>query len=480
MLNKIDIKSELQKYWGYDDFRYPQGEIIQTLLTGKDALVIMPTGWGKSLCFQLPALLKTGLTLVVSPLIALMENQVWELREKRLKAALLHSQIDKNKRNQVFHSIVKQQLRLLYLSPETLLSSAVWSVICQPQIEINGLILDEAHCLAQWSESFRPAYRRLGAIRHTLSKLKSNQNQIAIAAFTATADRETQTIIKDSLKLKNPQQFIINPYRQNLKLKIKISWTPKGKKKQLINFIKTHQKQSGLIYVRSRKTSELLANLLQEIGYKNSAYHAGLNALERRKIETKWLKEEIQFVVCTSAFGMGINKSNLRWICHYQAPLLLSEYIQEIGRGGRDGQLTETLTLVSEPTGIFNSEDQKLRQFFLQQLSQKYQKALAISTQIPSSGNLINLQQKFPNYELYLAILNSANQLIWHDPFSYQITNKVTSKSIQNLMARQTKLSQKTKEFLYTKQCRWQFLLHTFGFNQSNNFRCGHCDNCLI
>jgi ATP-dependent DNA helicase RecQ len=473
-----EVKTAFKKYWGYDDFRHPQGEIIKTLLEGKDVLIIMPTGWGKSICFQLPALLKTGLTLIISPLVALMENQVGELQQKQLPAALLHSEIPKSERQKTLQLIEKQQLRLLYLSPETLLSLPVWERITNPNIVINGLILDEAHCLAQWGETFRPAYRRLGVIRPTLLKSKPPETKIAIAAFTATADLETQKIIKETLSLKNPQEFIVNPYRQNLHLNVKVNWTPRGKKRQLINFLKSQQNQSGLLYVRSRKNSELLANLLQQLGYKNSAYHAGLSAIQRRKIEREWLKENIQFVVCTSAFGMGINKSNIRWVCHYQAPQLLSEYIQEIGRGGRDGNPTEILTLISEPTGFFNPEDRQLRQFFLEQIEKKYQKALEIASQIPQASSLDYIQKKYPNYELYLAILNSGNKLIWPDPFSYKIIEKVSPNSLRFLRDRQRKLNQQTRDFLYTKQCRWQFLLTAFGLNRNDHFKCGHCDNC--
>jgi ATP-dependent DNA helicase RecQ len=472
------VKSAFQKIWGYENFRPPQGEIIKTLLEGKDALIIMPTGGGKSICFQLPALLKKGLTLVVSPLVALMENQVRELLCQQLPAALLHSEIPKYQRQQTLQAITKQQLRLLYLSPETLLSKPVWEVISRPEIVVNGLILDEAHCLAQWGETFRPTYRRLGVVRPTLLKDKPPGTKIAIAAFTATADPETQTIIKETLALNNPHQFLLSPYRSNLNLKVKISWTPRGRKQQIVNFINSQNKQSGLLYVRSRKDSEFLSNFLQNLTYNNAAYHAGLTATDRRKIEEDWLIGKIQFVVCTSAFGMGINKSNLRWICHYHSPLLLSEYIQEVGRGGRDGKPTEALTLISEPTGFLNPEDRRLRQFFCQKIEKEYQKALQISRQIPAHGNLDFPKEKYSDYQLSLAILNSAKQLIWPDPFSYKLIERTPVKSVKYLLERQKKLYQQTRDYLKTKKCRWGFLLTAFGFNKDRNFRCGHCDNC--
>jgi ATP-dependent DNA helicase RecQ len=202
-------RSAFQKIWGYEDFRPPQGEIIQSLLAKKDALIIMPTGGGKSICFQLPALLQTGLTLVVSPLVALMENQVEELRERNLPAALLHSELPSDKRRITLQALRRQELRLLYLSPETLLSKPVWETLCQPQVVINGLILDEAHCLVQWGETFRPAYRRLGTVRPALLKAKQLGTNIALAAFTATADPLAQTKIREVLQLQEPAVFCL-------------------------------------------------------------------------------------------------------------------------------------------------------------------------------------------------------------------------------------------------------------------------------
>ncbi|MEK0186446.1 MAG: ATP-dependent DNA helicase RecQ, partial [Oscillatoriales cyanobacterium] len=193
-------RAAFQKIWGYADFRPPQAEIVTSLLTGKDTLIIMPTGGGKSICFQLPALLQTGLTLVVSPLVALMENQVQELRDRHLPAALIHSQLPRHQQRQTMQSLQQNKLRLLYLSPETLLSKSVWEIISQPHIQINGLILDEAHCLVQWGETFRPAYRRLGTVRSALLQTKPEGSKIAIAAFTATANPAAQKIIKNVLQ----------------------------------------------------------------------------------------------------------------------------------------------------------------------------------------------------------------------------------------------------------------------------------------
>jgi ATP-dependent DNA helicase RecQ len=468
-------RAAFQKFWGYEDFRPPQAEIVSSLLAGKDTLIIMPTGGGKSICFQLPALLQTGLTLVVSPLVALMENQVQELRDRHLPASLLHSQLSTQQRRQTLQSLQQNKLRLLYLSPETLLSKPVWEIISQPHIQINGLILDEAHCLVQWGDTFRPAYRRLGTVRSALLKTKPPGTKIAIAAFTATANPEAQKIIKNVLQLQKPEAFLLSPYRSNLHLQVQTVWTPRGRKQQLLNFIKTRPKQAGLVYVRTRKDSENLADLLEAAGYETAAYHAGLSPEERRQIEKAWLNGTLTFVVCSSAFGMGINKPDVRWVVHFQAPLLLSEYIQEIGRGGRDGKSAIALTLISEPTGLLYPEDKQRREFFQDKLRSQYQEAQQLAKNLPVKGDVDAVSREFPESAIALSILHSSGQLKWQDPFNYVINKSAQQKGeIQNLTA----VAEMAK-YLKNRQCRWQFLLQAFGFTQeATSMRCGNCDNC--
>ncbi len=471
------VRQTFQKIWGYDDFRVPQGEIINCLLTGKDALIIMPTGGGKSICFQLPALLKTGLTLVISPLVALMENQVQELSDRSLPASLLHSQLTPQKKRQTFLALEKNKLRLLYLSPETLFNQKIWNLLSQPQTKINGLILDEAHCLVQWGETFRPAYRRLGEVRPALIKSKPPGTNIAIAAFTATADPQAQNIIKTTLKLQNPQPFLLSPYRDNLYLKIQKVCTPRSRRQQLFKFIKAKEKQAGLIYVRTRKDSENLAEILREKNYKTKAYHAGLSAEERRYIEKAWIGGEINFVVCTSAFGMGINKPDVRWVIHFQAPSLLSEYIQEVGRGGRDGKPAEALTLVSEPTGWLDPEDKQRQKFLADKWRSQYQVAQKLIKQLPTTGNINAVMSEFPDAAIALSISHSSGKLKWRDPFHYIINKSATGKTVSldyNFGV------QEMNRYFSTRKCRWQFLLQAFGFSQeAQDMRCGHCDNCI-
>ncbi|MEO1622724.1 MAG: RecQ family ATP-dependent DNA helicase, partial [Cyanobacteria bacterium J06632_3] len=278
------LRQAFQQIWGYEDFRPPQGEIARAIFHGEDILTIMPTGAGKSVCFQLPALMRDGLTLVVSPLVALMENQVQELAKKKLASAALHSELNSKERWRTMNALKQNRLRLLYLSPETLLSKAVWEILVQPNIKINALILDEAHCLTQWGDSFRPTYRRLGAVRPALLANRPAGTKIAIAAFTATADPITQKTLRSVLRLRSPQVIRLNPYRSNLHLSVRPVWTPRGRRNVLNRFIQQQGKQSGLIYARTRRGTETLARQFAQAGYAVQAYHGGLSAPQRRRI----------------------------------------------------------------------------------------------------------------------------------------------------------------------------------------------------
>ena len=484
-----DVQAAFKRIWGYDDFRPPQGEIIRSLLEKQDALIVMPTGGGKSICFQLPALLQTGLTLVISPLVALMENQVQELRQLRLPAALLHSELATRERKKTLQALEHQQLRLLYLSPETLLSVPVWERLCQPQLKINGLILDEAHCLVQWGDTFRPAYRRLGAVRPALLKCKPTGTKISIAAFTATADLSARATIQNVLQLQQPKVFLISPFRQNLNLKVQAVWTPRGRRQRLLTFIQARPEQTGLVYVRSRRDSEELALSLSSLGYATAAYHAGLSAQERREIEASWLSGKSQFVVCTCAFGMGINKPDVRWVVHFQSPGLLSEYIQEVGRGGRDGKPADALTLVSEPTGWLNPEDKQRHQFFVNKMRSQYQDAQQLVKKLPPQGEVVTVARQFPNGAIALALLHSAGQLEWLDPFHYRKHHSGESRTLVQLHSIQQQVQSQMTQYLTTRECRWQFLLQAFGFTkEAALLKCDReagrgsiclCDNCL-
>ncbi len=469
------VRAEFQRIWEYEDFRPPQGEIVRCLLQKQDALVVMPTGGGKSICFQLPALLQTGLTLVVSPLVALMENQVRELQERQLPAASLHSELPRSQRKQTLSLLKHNRLRLLYVSPETLLSQPVWETISQPQFLVNGLILDEAHCLVQWGETFRPAYRRLGAVRSSLLKTKRSGTQIPLAAFTATADPQAQRIVCETLKLRSPQRYLLNPYRDNLALNVQVVWTQRCRRDRLLNSIRSRLNQSGLVYVRTRKDSEIIAEALQEKGLRTAAYHAGLSPPQRREIEAAWLDNTLQFVVSTSAFGMGINKNNVRWIVHFQAPLLLSEYVQEIGRAGRDLQPAAALTLVSEPTGWLEPQDKQRRNFFEAKARSQQQKGIQLAKRLPQTGDVREISQQYKDGAIALSLLHSRGQLVWLDPFHYRID--FSNSSVDE---RRDRSGRDMVNYLYTRRCRWQFLLEAFGFaKEAKVMQCGKCDRCL-
>ncbi|PSB09238.1 recombinase RecQ [Pleurocapsa sp. CCALA 161] len=470
-------REKFQQIWGYENFRPPQGEIVQTLLAGKDALIILPTGGGKSICFQLPALLQAGLTLVVSPLVALMENQVNQLQKLGLAGALLHSELPRSQRQKTLQAIAKQELSLLYLSPETLLSLPIWSIIAQPEIKITAIILDEVHCLTQWGTTFRPTYRRLGAVRRSLLQHKPTGTKIAIAAFTATADPQAQQEIIQALELKQPETFLLSPYRQNLSLNIKTVWTPRGRKQKMLRFIQTHKNQSGLVYVRSRQDSQTLTTWFKSLGYAVEAYHAGLVTTARRNIEQDWICGKIQFVICTSAFGMGIDKPNVRFVIHYHAPELLAEYVQEIGRGGRDGKAAQALTLISEPSGLLDPQDKQRSQFFQSKLTQQYRQAQQLVKQIPSQGNITTIKEQYPEGEITLGILHSLGLVSWQDPFNYR--KQSSSITLERLASSQKSYQIKMQRYLQTKNCRWQYLLQAFGFSrEAQGFACGSCDNC--
>ena len=477
LMNRITAK--LKEVWGYDELRSPQREIIECILQERDALIVMPTGGGKSLCFQIPALLTSGVTIIVSPLVALMENQVQELTEKGLPAGLLHSELPAAHRRQTLQALANSTLRLLYVSPETLLTPPVWTRLIEPSLKIDRLILDEAHCLVHWGETFRPTYRRLGAIRTALLQNRPVGTKIAIAAFTATADPLSQQIIKQVLQLQQPAEFILNPHRPNLHLTVKSIYTPRGRREQLAKFIQQYPQQSGLVYVRTRQTSEDLATWLAAKGDATAAYHAGLSPQARRRVEQGWLSGKLQYVVCTCAFGMGINKANVRWIAHFQPPVLLAEYIQEIGRAGRDGQPARALLLVCEPTGFLYPEDKQRHKFFTESVYRYYELAGALAKQLPASGEVSEIDRQFPQGAIGLSLLHSIGELVWETPFNYRRTMTGKPPNWQTLQAQQQSLFQQVETYIKSPGCRWAYLLTAFGCQpKDRNWRCGNCDRC--
>ena len=459
------VQQTFQKIWGYEDLRASQKEIVTSLLKGQDSLAIMATGGGKSICFQLPAFLNEGLTLVVSPLLALMEDQVRDLQTRNLPASALHSNLSQMERREVLRNL--PNTRLLYISPETLLSQPVWEKLCDRELQITGLMLDEAHCLVQWGDSFRPSYRRLGAVRSALMLHKPDHHpRISLAAFTATADRNTIAELQDCLQMQNPKIVRTSPYRPHLSLKVKIVWTPAGRKSLTLKFIRDRKGQSGLIYVRSRRDAETLAAWLQENSFATAAYHAGLPPQERRHIEKQWLTNKYPFVICTSAFGLGINKPDTRWVLHFHPPLTLSEYIQEIGRAGRDDQPAEALMLVSEPTGLLDDSDRQRVNFFLQQQQKIQQQALALLPKLPKQGNFTEVSKLYPDAAIALGLLHRSGNLTWHTPFNYEIHNLPNNQQkIKRQIGDQSEIT-KMQDFIRTRGDPWDFLLNAFNCDE--------------
>ncbi|WP_299779619.1 DNA helicase RecQ [uncultured Formosa sp.] len=313
----------LKKHFGYDQFRAQQQDIIEYVLEGHDALVIMPTGGGKSMCFQVPALLFEGLTLVVSPLIALMKDQVDGLKANGIQANFYNSSQSADEQNTILDQVAKRELKLLYVAPESL--SGLSNILNERYV--SCIAIDEAHCISSWGHDFRPSYQQLGFLKKSLPN-------IPIIALTATADKATRQDILDQLQIPNAQQFISSFDRQNISLEVR-SGTEKVK--QIISFVKKHANESGIIYCLSRKNTEELAKKLNSNGIPATAYHAGLNFNERNKVQEDFVYDTTQVVCATVAFGMGIDKSNVRWVIHHNMPKNIEGYYQEIGRGGRDG-----------------------------------------------------------------------------------------------------------------------------------------------
>lgn len=318
-------ESILIKTFGYDAFRSSQGQIIDDFMNGHDVLVVMPTGGGKSICYQIPAILSDGIGIVISPLIALMTDQVEGLRQNGVKAAALHSGLSKTEQNEIFQLLATNQLDLLYLSPERTGSSRFFDYL--KSLSVSFFAVDESHCVSIWGNDFRPDYLHL-------KKCKAEFPNIPVMALTATADEATRQDIVEQLDLESPKRYVDSFEREN----IHISTLPAhGRINVISDFIFDHPGESGIIYCLSRKSTESIAEKLQKKGYNAQYYHAGMNALDRTQVQQQFQNDQIDIICATIAFGMGIDKPNIRWVIHYNMPKNIESYYQEIGRAGRDG-----------------------------------------------------------------------------------------------------------------------------------------------
>ncbi len=327
----------LQKYFGYSGFRHQQEAIIRHVLDKKDVLALMPTGGGKSLCYQLPAVLLNGLTIVISPLIALMKDQVDALNVNGIPAAFYNSSQTPGEQSQLVAKLRENKIRLLYLAPERLFGNESKFISFLKSLPVSLFAIDEAHCISQWGHDFRPEYLMLAGLKHEFP-------DIPVIALTATADKLTKKDILEKLNLNNPAVFVSSFNRENITYRV----TPKRNSfSQLLNFLDERKEDSGIIYRLSRKSTEELAEDLKEQGFSAAAYHALLDNATRAKTQEAFLRDEVKIIVATTAFGMGINKSNVRFVVHMDLPKNIEGYYQETGRAGRDGLPSEALLFFS-------------------------------------------------------------------------------------------------------------------------------------
>ena len=349
----------LKEVFGYDQFRPLQAEIIGQALAGKDALVIMPTGGGKSICYQIPALILEGLTIVVSPLISLMKDQVEQLQEVGAAAAMLNSSLAPAEYGDTITKIRQRQLKLLYMAPETLLKPDILELL--DSVPVDCLTIDEAHCISEWGHDFRPEYRQIAPIRQRFP------NAVCLA-LTATATPRVQDDICENLGISDAGRFIASFNRENLFLQVQLKHDPA---RQTVEFLKRFPKQSGIIYCFSRRQVETLCEFLRKQGFSALPYHAGLGDEARKQHQEQFIRDDVQIIVATIAFGMGINKSNVRFVVHYDLPKSIESYYQEIGRAGRDGVRADCLLLFSA------GDTQKIR-YFIDQKPDALQRQVAL------------------------------------------------------------------------------------------------------
>lgn len=334
MINRA--REVLKEYYGYDSFRERQYEIITSILEGKDVVTIMPTGGGKSICYQVPALILDGLTIVISPLISLMKDQVDNIKNMGIKSTYINSTLSENEIKSILNDVIKNEVKILYVAPERLESTEFLNLITR--VKISQIAVDEAHCISQWGHDFRSSYRRISKFIDLLVY------RPIITAFTATATEEVRRDIINLLRLNEPKIFITGFDRKNLKITIEKAVV---KKQYILDYINSSEGASGIIYCATRKDVDIIYEMLIANNIKGERYHAGLNDEERRVAQERFIYDQANVMVATNAFGMGIDKPDIRYVIHYNMPKSLEGYYQEIGRAGRDGEESECIMLFS-------------------------------------------------------------------------------------------------------------------------------------
>lgn len=399
----------LKKYFGYDEFREGQETLINSILEGKDSFGIIPTSGGKSLCYQIPALMLPGITLVISPLISLMRDQVVSLNEAGVHAAFLNSSLTQGQYYKALENMKRGQYKIVYAAPERLLTDSFMEAVLQ--IEISMLSVDEAHCISQWGQDFRPSYLKIIDFIHKLP------NRPVISAFTATATKPVREDVISLLSLQDPTVLITGFDRKSLKFSV---IHPRDRYQYTSNYVKEHVEECGIIYCLTRKLVEEVAEKLQNEGINSTRYHAGLSDAERRQNQDEFIYDRKQVMVATNAFGMGIDKSNVRYVIHYNMPKNIESYYQEAGRAGRDGLPAECILL-------YGGQDVVTNQFF------------------------IDKQQE-----------TSAEM------------DAVMSEEVRE---RERERLRKMTFYCFTNDCLREYILNYFGEKAPNY--CGNCSNCL-
>lgn len=343
----LDKYTLLKKTYGYDTFRQGQEELIDTILSGNDVVGIMPTGAGKSICYQIPALMMEGVTLVISPLISLMQDQVNALVQNEIAAAYINSSLTASQYYKVLDNIKKNVYKIIYVAPERLLNEAFLSLASE--LDIAMISVDEAHCISKWGQDFRISYTKIMDFVHQLSK------RPVISAFTATATKEVKEDIIAMLEMSDPFTITTGFDRKNLYFEVR---QPQNKKTELSRLLLKYKNQSGIIYCNTRKHVEEVCSLLQSQGFQAGMYHAGMSEEDRRESQQDFLYDRIMIMVATNAFGMGIDKSNVSFVIHYNMPMDMESYYQEAGRAGRDGSPADCILL-------YGAGDVKMNQFLI-------------------------------------------------------------------------------------------------------------------